>query len=408
MLYRIPISIEKLEVGMINADPIFTFNERGQEAMLLPAEARFTDAVINQVRKHNIKVITILSDKPPEPKPQKIHSDPEPIPVAVDNLPIPPAAPAVLTRIGDKPPVLRTVSEIGDDLYFPRVEPMLDEKLQQKALENVKEMYAVAAGSSMTTAHQAVKELDNTVERLVDAVASDTSGLVHLTHLRSYDEYTYHHSLSVALLSVAIGHEMGIDKWELKRLGKGAILHDIGKVMVPINVLNKSTRLSSEEFDIMKSHSEKGAKYLQINGIGDGGIWEVVLCHHEKVDGTGYPKGMKGNEIPLFARITTMADVYDALTSYRPYREPMSPSTAFEVISGDVGRIFDYDVVSAFMKKIDLYPVNTIVELSNKKRAIIVESNYNLRPVIKMLDDGQLLDLSGRRNLNLVIERVCE
>jgi len=86
----------------------------------------------------------------------------------------------------------------------------------------------------------------------------------------------------------------------------------------------------------------------------------------------------------------------------------MSPSTAFEAITGDIGRVFDYDIVCAFMKKIDLYPVNTIVELSNKRVGIVVENDYSLRPVLRMLDDSQLLDLSGRKNLNLVIDRVYE
>ena len=388
MTYRIPVPTNKLEVGMINADPLFTFNERGQEAMLLPAQARITNTVIEHLKKHDIRVVTILSDKPPEPKPQKKHSIPEQ---------------EAEPETGDKPPVL-----VGNELHLPQVEPIISDKLQRKAIESVKEMYALATGSSMTTAHQVVKELDNTVERLVETVTSDASGLVHLSNLRSHDEYTYHHSLSVALLSLAIGNEMGIDKWELKRLGKGAILHDIGKVMVPINVLNKSSQLSHEEFDLMRLHSELGAKYLQINGIGDGGVWEVVLCHHERIDGTGYPKRMKGNEIPLFARITAVADVYDALTSHRPYRQPMSPSTAFEAIACDIGQFFDRDVVNAFMRKIDLYPVNSIVELSNKKKGIIVENKYGLRPVVRMLDDDQLLDLAGRRNLNLTIERICD
>jgi len=171
---------------MINADPFFALAENGQETMLLPGETRMTDAVIEQLKKHRIEMITILSDKPPDPKPQKNHSIPEhedkpvtddkpPAPVVVSAASNKPPATIILAKISDKPPVLRTVPEIGDKLHLPRVEPKLNEKLQRKAIESVKEMYAVAAGSSMTTAHQVVKELDNVVDQLVASFSERSS-----------------------------------------------------------------------------------------------------------------------------------------------------------------------------------------------------------------------------------------
>ena len=408
MKYKIFVSMNKLETGMVSAEPILS-EKNG--VMLVPSGALITDSIIEKLKHHNIQVVNVFSDKPPEEiieGPCISEELPEAVFAAHKTSDKPPGSSIVMaTKIGDKQPRQRSII-ISNELFVPKVEPILDEKLKSKALGSIKELCAIAAGSTMTTAHHVVKELDNIVDQLVNTVTSDISGLAHITSLKSYDEYTYHHSLSVALLSIAIGKQLGIDKWELKRLGKGALMHDIGKMMIPIEILNKTARLTNEEFDIMKTHAQKGGKYLQQNGIGDGGLWEIVGCHHEKVDGTGYHKGLKGNRIPIFSRITAVADVYDALTSYRPYRKPMSPSTAFEAISGDVGKIFDYDVVNAFMKKIDLYPANTVVELSNKRIGIVVESNYTLRPVLRMLDDGQMLDLCSPNNLNLVIEHVIE
>jgi HD-GYP domain-containing protein (c-di-GMP phosphodiesterase class II) len=184
-------------------------------------------------------------------------------------------------------------------------------------------------------------------------------------------------------------------------------MHDIGKTAVPVEIINKPSRLDEDEFNIIKNHPAAGYEYLKNANIGDEKMWLGVVCHHEKVDGSGYPLGLDGNEIPIWSRIISAADVYDALTSTRPYRTPMQPAEALEYIMGGIGSSFDYDVVSSFAKKVELYPVGSYVQLSNGVIAIVLDSKNATRPVIRNLETGDVYDLqSDRQLLSVVISRV--
>lgn len=293
---------------------------------------------------------------------------------------------------------------------LPSVKPILDEKLRDEALSSIRRMFhAVSEGvteDNMTTAYHVVKELDVVVDQLVDTLAAEAKALIHIADLKSYDEYTYHHSLSVAVLSIAIGHSMSLDDSALRTLGRCAIMHDIGKILVPLDIINKPARLNDFEFTIIKNHPKFGYDYLAKGNIGDEAFREVVLRHHEKLDGAGYPDGIKDHEVPLMSRIISIADVYDAVTSYRAYRAPMPPAEAIELIMSQAGVDFDFDIVKAFIKKLELYPVNTCVELSNHQRGIVTDNRNSMRPVLRMLDTDDTLDLMDRGSLDLVITRV--
>ena len=373
MKHKILVLIEDVKAGMVTAGPVFALNDDGAQVMLVKDATPLTDAIISSLNRYRVKSVTILSDS------LNVIGEVE----------------------GHRP---KAPNVILPDL--PKIEPVISDELTTEALDGIQGLFAVAAGSNVTTAYRAVKQLDDVVDQLVQTVADETGGLVHISHLKSYDDYTFHHSLSVAVLAIAIGRAMNMDRQTLTDLGRTAIKHDIGKILMPIEILNKTGKLTDEEFEIMKGHSAKGAEYLEKEGIGNRTMWQAIRAHHEKLDGTGYPDGLKGAEIPLFARIISVADVYDAITSYRPYRGPMSPSAAFELVTGDVGRAFEYDIVNAFAKTVEFYPKGTIVLLSNGRIGVVTSNRNALRPKLQMLDNGEVVDMTEMANLHLMIKKV--
>ena len=178
-------------------------------------------------------------------------------------------------------------------------------------------------------------------------------------------------------------------------------------MMVPKSIIGKPSALTPAEFLEIKKHPEQGAKYLRTEFIGNQELWDAVTCHHEKHDGTGYPRGLKGNDIPVFSKIIAVADVYDALTSFRSYRDPMRPpANAIELIMSEAETSFDLDIVKAFIKRIELYPIGTVLHLSDKRIGVVVGNRNPMRPAVKILDTGTIVDLTTFENLHLVISWV--
>ncbi len=229
------------------------------------------------------------------------------------------------------------------------------------------------------------------VNDIVSEITINENATVNMMDLKVFDDYTYYHSVNVSVLSIVVGAAEGLGKSKLYELGLGALLHDIGKVFVPKEILNKSGKLTPEEFEEIKKHSLMGNWYLREK-------WQVpiesnvaVLSHHEKYDGSGYPYGLKSDRISRFGKIVAVADVYDALTSDRPYRPALSPSEAMEYVMGGSGTLFDPKVVEVFAKKIVPYPVGTCVTLSNGLTAIVT-GNYircGMRPKIMIISGPQ-------------------
>ena len=287
------------------------------------------------------------------------------------------------------------------------VKGILSEELKKEALGNIKELFGnldLNKTANKTTAYQSLKNLDTVVGDLIRALSHDESGLVHISDLKQYDEYTYHHSISVSLLSIATGRELGLKSHDLLRLGRCAMLHDIGKQAIPLEILNKKGKLDNDEFAQIKFHSSLGASSLKAHAVGDVELWNAIMFHHEKMNGTGYPKGLVGNEIPLFSKIISVADVYDAITSYRPYRSPMLPDDAFRQICKDAGIAFDNDVVTAFFEKLEFYPVNTIVKLSDERLALVAETDLDSRltPVVRIWGTDEIIRLAENNQLHII------
>jgi putative nucleotidyltransferase with HDIG domain len=348
--------MENIKAGMVTAAPVYVRNEEGRHLMLVKQGTALTDLIIGRLYRYHVTLVAVFSDEP------------------------------------------------AAALPLSKIKPIISENLATEALGGLQDLFSVAAGSKVTTAHRAVRQLDDVVDQLVETVSHEAGGLVHISHLKSHDDYTYHHSLSVAVLSIAIGRTMRLKKCELRELGRAAIMHDIGKILVPTDILNKPGKLTDTEFEIIKEHSAKGAAYLKKEGIGNSAMWDAIYAHHEKMDGTGYPSGLKGGEIPFFARIITVADVYDAVTSYRPYRGPMSPSVAFELLMSNADRAFEYNVVKAFAKSVEFYPIGAVLSISNGRIGMVVDNVNALRPTLRMLDNGEIVNLVHSDNLHLMIE----
>lgn len=241
-------------------------------------------------------------------------------------------------------------------------------------------------------------------QRIVDQIASKGEVSIDMTDLRTYDNFTYSHSVNVAVYSCVIGIGMHYDEESLKMLVTAALLHDLGKLSIPEDIINKPGRLTKEEYNLMRKHPILSYELIKDDPRIPPEVKEAVLSHHENEDGTGYPNGTTGKDQSDFTKILHVADVYDALVSERPYKKPYSPYEAAEYMMGGGGILFNQRIVEALLDFVSLYPKGTGVTLSNGKAGIIVENSgfNNLRPIIRLLN-GSTLDLTLKRNLSLTI-----
>ena len=232
------------------------------------------------------------------------------------------------------------------------------------------------------------EQISNVTNELITSLYADDNILLKMHQLQSYDDYTYKHCLRVAMMSVTIGKSLGLERHVMRDLCEAALLHDIGKRTIDVDIIRKPGRLTDDEFDAIKKHPQNGYLLLRKNGGYSEQILNAVLMHHEKYDGTGYPLGLKGDQITYLARIITVADVYDALTSNRPYRQPWSVAEAEEFMMGGANTHFDYNIITAFLAAFAPYPEGHNVILSDDRRATVISNNTNvLRPVIRVHND---------------------
>ncbi|NWB85140.1 MULTISPECIES: HD domain-containing phosphohydrolase [Pseudomonas] len=210
------------------------------------------------------------------------------------------------------------------------------------------------------------------VKDCVDSILRNPSALLWLTRIKFQDDYTAEHSLRVAMLSIALGRELGLPAVELEEIGVGAMLHDVGKLKVPSEILNKPSALTDQEYAIMKSHAMEGYTLLASQAGVPVAALEVALSHHERLDGMGYPRGLSAEGIPFYARIVAVTDAYDAISSDRVYSKGRSTLESLRILFKAANSHFDEQIVSAFIRLIGLYPSGEIVEMTNDEVAIIL------------------------------------
>jgi HD-GYP domain-containing protein (c-di-GMP phosphodiesterase class II) len=232
-------------------------------------------------------------------------------------------------------------------------------------------------------------DIKEVVENVVDSIVYNKDLMINMVDLKTYSDYTYYHSVNVCVVAIAIGVALELNKRELYYLGMSAMLHDIGKKFISIDILDKTGPLTDCEFMEIKNHPQLGYQHIKSQYNLPASVYIAIWQHHEKFDGSGYPNGKKGREISLFGRILVVADIYDALVSKRPYHEAYSPSDAIEYIMSNNGSIFDPIIVDAFLKKVAAYPIGSCVELSDGTKALVVENfqNANLRPLVRYTDE---------------------
>ncbi len=235
----------------------------------------------------------------------------------------------------------------------------------------------------------AVKQVDTMADDIIADIGNDSSYLGNqMIALQNYDDYTYKHCLRVAMLSTSISAELGLSAKDIKEVVTAALLHDIGKSGVEHDIVIKPGKLTDEEFEKIKEHPVIGYNTLKRSKCYNSNIMSGVLFHQEKYDGSGYPTGVKGQKIPLIARIITVADVFDALTSNRPYRKPWSVAETEEYMQGACGSHFDFEVVAAFLRAFNPYPIGTVINLSDGRQAVVIKHNQNvLRPVVRIVSE---------------------
>jgi len=221
---------------------------------------------------------------------------------------------------------------------------------------------------------------------IVDDIFSQPQLLISLVDIKSLDTYTFNHSVNVGILALTLGIAYGLNRNDLYDLTLGCMLHDVGKIFVPNEILNKRGKLNDDEYKIIQEHCEKGFAYLRENTDLGPRVRIISLQHQERYDGSGYPQGLKGDQINTLAQIASIADVYDALTSDRPYRKSLSPHEAVEYLMGAGGTHFNMKMIRSFLQKIIPFPVGTVVRLSNGFIGTVEKINQEmlLRPTIKI------------------------
>ena len=213
------------------------------------------------------------------------------------------------------------------------------------------------------------------VEQISASLARNGSALLSLARLKTKDEYTYMHSVAVCALMVALGRQLGLSEHEVQEAGMAGLLHDIGKMAMPLDVLNKPGKLSDDEYTVMRSHPERGhAILLGASTAFSDAVLDVCLHHHEKMDGSGYPYGLVGEQISQLARMGAICDVYDAITSDRPYKTAWDASGSLARMAQWQGH-FDTQMLHAFVRTVGIYPLGSLVRLQSGRLGVVIEHN---------------------------------
>ncbi len=280
---------------------------------------------------------------------------------------------------------------------------IVNKKTQVVAFKAVSDViHNVKNGHSIDTA--STNEVSKT---LVEDVLSAPDAIMNLMDIKSFDDYTFTHNINVSTISLFIGEALGLDKADLEDLGMGCMLHDVGKINIPLEILNKNGKLTDEEFAQMKSHPMKGYEILQRSkGISERAK-RIALEHHEKFDGSGYPNRISKETISLFGRICAVADVYDALTTDRPYRVAMQPYDAMKILVAGMDKHFDPHILNTFIRKFSIYPAGSLVKMNNGSIALVLRNNPQavIRPVIKLITNEKGRHVSERIEIDLLTDK---
>ncbi len=305
-----------------------------------------------------------------------------------------------------------TVTSISPDVSILPPDDIIQEKTRIKAIHKLHDAYQTLE----STGELSTDALSSTSEEILVDILSNRSNLVQLTDLRMHDDYTFAHSVNVAVLAAMLGSRIGLPRENMLTLIMGSLLHDIGKIIVPSEILTKTGRLSDEEFTVIQAHPEAGREKLRELPVPSAPVLAAIAGqHHEHIDGRGYPHHLTGDKIHRFARIAAIADVYDALTTQRSYKPAYKPHIAYKIMVKCSPGQFDESLLSIFFDNVAIYPVGTILK-TTMGYAIVKESEFGhtLTPTICVFGDANMnvlpqpFDIDLRKCMPNTITHVLE
>ena len=310
------------------------------------------------------------------------------------------------------------IGEVNDRTNRPKMTRLARQQVERLRVEDPAKLHfsktlkkQIAAGVQTIYNNPSPKELATTTRSIMDdlmtAIDSNHAVALNIRELKTSDEYTFEHSVDVTTIAMIIAKQQKKSRREVYEIGMSGLLHDIGKTKIPPEILNKPAKLTPEEFEVMKTHSLLSYEMVEGNPEIPDAVKLGMLQHHEKIDGSGYPFGALKDGIHPYARILTVADIYDALVTNRPYKDGMPPGQAVEMLMAMTDQL-DMDDLKSFLASMILYPVDSYVVLSNGETARVVQKNPAglLRPTVVGCESGKVYDLSTIECANIVITNV--
>ena len=249
-----------------------------------------------------------------------------------------------------------------------------------------------------------VVKVKRSVEPMVESITRNPDACIWLARMKQADTYTYQHSIGCSIWAVALGRQLGLPKPDLRSLAIGGLLFDVGKLQVDKELIDANRKLNDEEYQIVQNHVQLGLDAVKKSGLMNKDVLEMIEYHHERHDGSGYPKGLKGDQIPIFARIAAIVDCYDAITSHRSYAKALPPSMAIKMLYEWRDVDFQAELVEEFIQAVGIYPAGTLVELSSGQVGVVL-SEYRtrrLRPKVMILLDANKKPVTDVQTVNLL------
>ncbi|TMP29293.1 phosphodiesterase [Pseudoalteromonas rubra] len=270
--------------------------------------------------------------------------------------------------------------------------------LQEKAFADVKAGKAIA-----------VEEFKQTASGFIDSIFRNQDALACIARIREKDSYLLEHSLNVSILMSIFAKHLGLERDIIEQLATGALLHDIGKIKVPNEILNKPGKLTDNEYQQMMAHAKYSYEIVGESGLGQIAT-EIAGFHHERLDGSGYPFGKQGDDLSQYVRMAAIVDVYDALTAERVYKVGLTPIRAFRILKEGTPAHYDADLLAHFINCIGVYPVGTLVKLKSQRIGVVASSNPHepLKPVVKVFYHAKNMLYTEVKDIDLADKRVTD